>query len=259
MELTIGISDQGLLMESSPVGELSGSSKTDFYVYEWYIINTGEIFYIGKGRGNRYKEKHTRAYEAEKVRSLYETGVKFVAENLTEEEAVQIETQEMLRVLNETKDVLTNRITPLFAKRDNGYSKSPSTPEFELEKTPCFFATVIDEHYFGEKPKTFDVVNKECLKKVYFIENKVRFDENEIIYGGNYLRYYDIVCELLKIHGYSVIKTKFAKSVTAWIYIGDDDVFNYKNDQRLAIERLGRNIPTYHLLDVLKFLKDNSE
>ena len=84
-------------------------------------------------------------------------------------------------------------------------------------------------------------------------------DENEIIYGGNYLRYYDKVCELLKIHGYSVIKTKFAKSVTAWIYIGDDDVFNYKNDQRLAIERLGRNIPTYHLLDVLKFLKDNSE
>ena len=70
MELTIGISDQGLLMESSPVGELSGSSKTDFYVYEWYIINTGEIFYIGKGRGNRYKEKHTRAYEAEKVRAV---------------------------------------------------------------------------------------------------------------------------------------------------------------------------------------------
>ena len=24
-----------------------------FYVYEWYIVETGEIFYVGKGSGNR--------------------------------------------------------------------------------------------------------------------------------------------------------------------------------------------------------------
>ena len=28
-----------------------------FYVYEWFNINTNEIFYIGKGCKNRYKEK----------------------------------------------------------------------------------------------------------------------------------------------------------------------------------------------------------
>ena len=26
-----------------------------FYVYEWYIVETGEIFYVGKGCKNRYK------------------------------------------------------------------------------------------------------------------------------------------------------------------------------------------------------------
>lgn len=26
-----------------------------FYVYEWYIIDTNEIFYIGKGKDKRYK------------------------------------------------------------------------------------------------------------------------------------------------------------------------------------------------------------
>lgn len=26
-----------------------------FYVYEWYIVDTGEIIYVGKGKGNRYK------------------------------------------------------------------------------------------------------------------------------------------------------------------------------------------------------------
>lgn len=28
-----------------------------FYVYEWYIVETGEIFYVGKGCKNRYKSK----------------------------------------------------------------------------------------------------------------------------------------------------------------------------------------------------------
>ena len=26
-----------------------------FYVYEWYNVDTNEIFYVGKGCGNRYK------------------------------------------------------------------------------------------------------------------------------------------------------------------------------------------------------------
>ena len=31
-----------------------------FYVYEWYVIETGEIFYVGKGCRNRYKAKNKR-------------------------------------------------------------------------------------------------------------------------------------------------------------------------------------------------------
>ena len=34
-----------------------------FYVYEWYIKNTGEIIYVGKGCRNRYKvTKHNRFF-----------------------------------------------------------------------------------------------------------------------------------------------------------------------------------------------------
>lgn len=29
-----------------------------FYVYEWYIVETGEIFYVGKGCKNRYKSMY---------------------------------------------------------------------------------------------------------------------------------------------------------------------------------------------------------
>ncbi|MEK4246606.1 hypothetical protein MKZ20_14905 [Psychrobacillus sp. FSL K6-2684] len=76
---SIGLNNKGdkLNVTSLPVGVTTGSAAKDFYVYEWFIIETGEIFYVGKGRGNRYKEFHQRAYEAEKIRKMYETGSRF--------------------------------------------------------------------------------------------------------------------------------------------------------------------------------------
>lgn len=31
--------------------------KPIYYVYAWYYVETCEIFYIGKGKNNRYKER----------------------------------------------------------------------------------------------------------------------------------------------------------------------------------------------------------
>ena len=34
-----------------------------FYVYEWYVVESGEIFYVGKGTRNRYKvRKHNKFF-----------------------------------------------------------------------------------------------------------------------------------------------------------------------------------------------------
>lgn len=39
-------------------------SDNMFYVYEWYIVETGEIFYVGKGHKNRYKvRKHNKLFD----------------------------------------------------------------------------------------------------------------------------------------------------------------------------------------------------
>ena len=36
-----------------------------FYVYEWFIIETKEIFYVGKGCRNRYKvRKHNKLFNS---------------------------------------------------------------------------------------------------------------------------------------------------------------------------------------------------
>lgn len=258
MGITINISSDekyGLSISSSPVGVATGSTATDFYVYEWFIKNTGEIFYVGKGRGDRYKAFHERAYEAEKIRKMYDTDSRFVGTGLTEEQAIELESKEMTRILNETNDRLTNRIIPLFTKRGNGYDRSPNTPELQFETAPCLYASEIDEHYFGIKSRSFDEVKYENLKAVVFITRSIR-DEINIIYGRNLEKYQGETIAILSNNGNKILKSKYAKSVTAWIYIGDDYVVNYEIDQEQALEKLGRNIPTYHLIDVWKFLKE---
>lgn len=245
----------GLSISSSPVGCSTGSTATDFYVYEWYIKNTGEIFYVGKGRGNRYKVFHERAYEAEKIRNMYDTDSRFVGTGLTEEQAIELEDKEITRILNETNDRLTNRIIPFFTKRGNGYDRSLNTPELQFETAPYLYASEIDEHYFGIKSRPFDEVKCEDLKAVVFITRNVR-DEINIIYGGKLDKYKGETIALLSTNGNKILKSKYAKSVTAWIYIGDDYVTNYEIDQEQALDKLGRNIPTYHLIDVWKYLKE---
>lgn len=239
---------------SATVGTKSGGTKTDYYVYEWYVKETGEIFYIGKGRGDRYKAYHERAYEAERIKKEYETEVRFVATGLSEEQALEIETKEMSRVLNETNDRLTNRITPLFTKRDNGYSRSPSTPPLQFETAPIFYASEIEEHYFGIKGKSFDPIQRERLSKPSFIEKKISREELAIVYGGQYEKYRSEVNDMLCAIGSSVVKSRYAKSVTSWIYCSDDYVTNNQNDEKLAMERIGHLVPSYHLIDVWKFL-----
>lgn len=246
--------DIGISISSSPVGVSTGSDATDFYVYDWFIKDTGEIFYVGKGRGNRSKAFHDRAYEAEKIREMYDTDVRFVKKGLTEEEALELESQEMLRILNETNDRLTNRITPLQANRDNGYGRSPNTPKLQFETAPYLYPSEIEEHYYGIEPRAFDQVEYDNLKRVVF-EHGNTHDTQEI-YDGNLDKYFSKTKALLEANGNKIMKTKFAKSVTAWVYLGDDYVTRYEREQKKAVEIIGRNIPTYHLIDVWKLLKE---
>ena len=251
---TIGIRNGKIDIKSSPVGTTTGSRHKDFYVYEWFIKETGEIFYVGKGRKNRYKKLHERAYEAEKIKIKFKTDSRFVAKSLSEDEAIQLESERMLYLLNETNHRLTNRFIPFAAKRGNGYDRSPNTPKIQFEEAPVLYATEIDDHYFGKSWKNFENVELYNLKSVVFIEKSIR-DEIDILYDGNVKKYYEEVRNYLEHHGTKVMVTKYAKSVTSWIYIGDDDINNHEIDQEKAMKELGRHVPTYHLLDVLKLLK----
>lgn len=61
-----------------------------YYVYEWFIVETGEVIYVGKGTGRRYKvRKHNRLFN-EMIRR-FECDSRIVKEFGTEREAFEFE------------------------------------------------------------------------------------------------------------------------------------------------------------------------
>lgn len=61
-----------------------------FYVYEWYVVETGEVIYVGKGTGRRYKvRKHNKFFNDMITR--YECSSRIVKEFSTEKEAFSYE------------------------------------------------------------------------------------------------------------------------------------------------------------------------
>lgn len=65
--------------------------KRESYVYGWIRLDRNELFYIGKGKGNRaFVPKINNKHFMNIYRSL-DTAVIFLEENLTEEEALELE------------------------------------------------------------------------------------------------------------------------------------------------------------------------
>lgn len=58
-----------------------------FYVYEWFIVDTLEVFYVGKGTGNRRFELHNRNKYFKNIYNKYRCEVRLYKVNLTNEES----------------------------------------------------------------------------------------------------------------------------------------------------------------------------
>lgn len=83
-----------------------------YYVYEWYIVKTGEIIYVGKGTRHRYKvRKHNKLFN--EMIKRFECESRIVKEFETEKEAFDFE---YIRIneLREQKQCVCNI-------RDGGY------------------------------------------------------------------------------------------------------------------------------------------
>lgn len=62
-----------------------------FYVYEWYNVDTNEIFYVGKGCGNRYKSISHRNQHFLNYYETHECAVRIIKYFEKEDEAFEYE------------------------------------------------------------------------------------------------------------------------------------------------------------------------
>lgn len=85
--------------------------KKIFYVYGWYDIDTEEIFYIGKGSGNRYKNISQRNELFKEYIKNHNTEVKILKDSLTEEEAFYYE-KKLYEEYKEKNQCFCNLATP---------------------------------------------------------------------------------------------------------------------------------------------------
>ena len=66
-------------------------TEPKYYVYAWYIKDTKEIFYIGKGSNKRYKIKKRENKAFMNILENNECDSEILVDNLTEEDAFQLE------------------------------------------------------------------------------------------------------------------------------------------------------------------------
>lgn len=77
-----------------------------FYVYEWYVVATDEIIYIGKGCGNRYKvKKHNPKFDA--LIKTIECKSRIISQFSSENEAFKYE-KERIAQLKEIGQCICN-------------------------------------------------------------------------------------------------------------------------------------------------------
>lgn len=82
-----------------------------FYIYEWYIVDTGEVFYVGKGTGGRYKEHRRRNKMFLDFYRTHTCDVRLIYIDLYEDEAFYLEHLTIMYYIQNTNFRLTNQNT----------------------------------------------------------------------------------------------------------------------------------------------------
>lgn len=77
------------------------------YVYEWYNVDTNEVFYVGKGRNNRMHSMKNRNQYFLRYVEKYNCDCRIVKDNMTDDEAYQYE-KELIEQYKKDNQCQTN-------------------------------------------------------------------------------------------------------------------------------------------------------
>ncbi|AYM02241.1 hypothetical protein [Levilactobacillus yiduensis] len=143
--------------------------KSDnFNVYEWFIQETGEIFFVGVGYGNRRPlVKQNDLFK--RVREKYQTDYRFTGKQLSKRAANKLKLGTIKKDLD-AGNVLTNIQVPI------GYAGGMSTSaektgfgarQYSYLKAPQIIGNIVETHYqLLESAETYDKIESQYLKKI---------------------------------------------------------------------------------------------
>ena len=219
------------------------------YVYELSVKDTGEIFYVGRDS----EEKHDVPFDvfsplrkgwANRISQQIETEKRILKTGLRESVANHY-------VLKRIKEISSDN---MLCDREN--CSYPSYELMQVGAAPKIEVCPIEQYYLGKTAVSFDKVDLSNLSAVYIDSSFCSSEMIAGLYGTHFDEYYNELKRKLEVIGTKIIKSKYAKSIKAWIYLGRISRLEYEKVQNYALQKLGRNIPTYHLFDILEVLKD---
>lgn len=153
-----------------------------YYVYEWFNVDTGEVFYVGKGKNSRYKDVRKRNKYFKNYYNKYNCDVRKVKVNINEYEAFEKE-KELIKYYRSIKQCKCN-----IADGGEGATLDRNSREYALRKIQyihdfrrdtCGMYNESDYDYNKVKNKS-----KEELIDMYnkYLEYKDNEKENKIYY-----------------------------------------------------------------------------
>lgn len=122
-----------------------------YYVYAWKIKGTGEVFYIGKGSGNRYKTKKRENSYFTKMVMSHDCEPEILINDLTEAEAFEYE-KVLIAVYRTSCPRLTNVL-------DGGEQPPSSKGKKRSEETKRKMSGSMKK-YFANHPEAADESSK---------------------------------------------------------------------------------------------------
>ena len=147
------------------------NSDNRFYVYEWYNIDTGEVFYVGKGCSSRYKTVTGRNRYFTNYHKKYNCDVRKIKECMIEKDAFELEI-EKIKYYRETGQCKCN----LSDGGEGGFSDNDKNRK-SLTQTYKIFIGISKfcnlSHYsklaFARIIEEYDIVSVGCVQ---YLSNK---------------------------------------------------------------------------------------
>lgn len=132
-------------------------NKKRWYVYEWYIVDTGEIFYVGQGTLGRYKQVNGRPDMFMEFYNNNKCDVRIIVDNITQEDSWDLEEKQIARRLKEGHPLVNihkgGKIIGACGEDNPAYGKTYTDEERQ----------VLREANLGEKNPMYGISPKERM------------------------------------------------------------------------------------------------